>query len=89
MWAQIENGKRRHLERMGNIKKVQNHEYNVSEESREEMDVENPKSVTKAEIDYTLTNRPDIFTDLIDINQVNIGSNNNNISFISNSTELD
>ena len=28
---------------MGNINKVQNHEYNVSEENREEMDVENPK----------------------------------------------
>ena len=27
----------------GNIKKVQNHEYHVSEESREEMDLEKPK----------------------------------------------
>ena len=25
------------------IKKIQNHEYNVSEESKEEMDVEKPK----------------------------------------------
>ena len=28
---------------MGNIKKVQNHEYHVSEESRDKMDVEKPK----------------------------------------------
>ena len=34
---------RRHLCRMGNVKKVTNHEYHVPEESREEMDVEKPK----------------------------------------------
>ena len=31
--------KRRHLGRMGNIKKAQNHEYHVSEETRETMNV--------------------------------------------------
>ena len=35
--------KRRNLGRMGNIKKEQNHEYLVSEECREEMDVEKSK----------------------------------------------
>ena len=35
--------KGRHLGRMGNIKKVQNNEYHVPEENREEMDVEKPK----------------------------------------------
>ena len=37
MWARIEKRKRRHLGRMGNIKKLHNHEYHVPEESREEM----------------------------------------------------
>ena len=61
---------------MGNIKKVQNHEYHVPEESTEEMDVEieNPNGVAKAEIDYILTNRPDIVTDVTVINQVDIGN---------------
>ena len=35
--------KRRHLGEIGNIKKVENHEYQVSEECMEEMDVETPK----------------------------------------------
>ena len=39
-------------------RKVQNHEYHDSKESREEMDVENPETY------YTLTNRPDIFIDI-------------------------
>ena len=47
---------------MGNIKKVQDHEYHVPEESRQEMDVEKLNGVTKTEIDYILTNRPDIVT---------------------------
>ena len=38
------------------------------------MDVENPNGVTKTEIDYILTNRPDIVTDVTVINQGNIGS---------------
>ena len=33
-----------------------------------------PNGVTKTEIDYILTNRPDIVTDVTVINQVNIGS---------------
>ena len=32
-----------------------------------------PNGVTKTEIDYILTNRPDIVTDVTVINQVNIG----------------
>ena len=56
IWARIEKRKRRHLGRIGNIKKVQNHEYHVPEESREEMDMEKPNGVSKAEIDYILTN---------------------------------
>ena len=46
----IEKRKRRHLGRMGNIKKLQNHEYHVSEESREEMDVEKLNGVVKTVI---------------------------------------
>ena len=34
----------------------------------------NPNDVTKTKIDYILTNRPDIVTDVTVINQVNIGS---------------
>ena len=49
IWARIEKRKRRHLGRMGNIKKVKNNEYHVPEKSREEMDVamapeESPKT---------------------------------------------
>ena len=33
-----------------------------------------PNGLTKTEIDYILTNRPDIVTDVTVINQVNIGS---------------
>ena len=43
IWARIEKRKRRHLCTMGNIKKLQNHEYHVSEEKREEMDMKKPK----------------------------------------------
>ena len=57
---------------MWNIKKVTNHEYHVSEGSREEMDVEKHKQRIK--IDYNiLTNRPDVVTELTVINQVNDG----------------
>ena len=51
-----------------------NHEYHVPGESREEMDVENANGVTKTELDYILTNRPDIVTDVTVINQINIGT---------------
>ena len=37
IWARIEKRKMQHLGRMGNIKKVQHHEYHVSEESRKEI----------------------------------------------------
>ena len=73
-WARIEKRKRRHLGRMGNFKKGQTYEYHVPEESREDMNVKSPNGVTKNEIDYILTTRPDIVTDVIVINQVNIGS---------------
>ena len=42
-WALIETRKSRQFGRMGNIKKVQNREYYLSEESRQEMNMENPK----------------------------------------------
>ena len=38
-----------------------------------------PKGVTKAEIDYFLTNRPDVVTDVTVINKVNIGNNNRKV----------
>ena len=34
-----------------------------------------PNGVTNTEIDYILTNRPDIVTDITVVNQVNIGCN--------------
>ena len=43
MWARVEKRKRRHLGGMVNIRRVQNHEYNVPDESREGMDKENSK----------------------------------------------
>ena len=43
IWTRIEKRKKRHLGRMGYIKKVPNLEHHVSEESREEIDVEMPK----------------------------------------------
>ena len=59
---------------MGNIKNLQNHKYHVPEESRErKWTWKSPSGVTKAKIDYTLTNRPDIVTHVTVINQVNIG----------------
>ena len=62
---------RENLGRMGNIKKVKNHEYHVPEESKEEMDVEKPKRCNEDR--NWLTNRPGIVTDVTVINQVNIG----------------
>ncbi|MEG7522154.1 MAG: hypothetical protein M3H12_03525 [Chromatiales bacterium] len=47
IWARNEKRKKRRIGRMGNIKKVQNHECHVSEESRKEMDVEKPKRRNK------------------------------------------
>ena len=41
--ARIEKRKKRHLGRMGNVKKVQSHESHVPEESKEEMDIEKHK----------------------------------------------
>ena len=43
IWVRIEKQKMGYLGRVGNIKKVQNHKYHVSEESREKMDMERPK----------------------------------------------
>ena len=38
-----------------------------------------PNDVTKAEIDYILTNRWDVVTDVTVINQVNIGSDHRKV----------
>ena len=59
---------------MGNIKEFQDHEHTISEESREEMDMENPDGHTKNEIDYIMTDKPSIVTDMTVINRVNNGS---------------
>ena len=48
IWTRIEKRKRRHLGRMSIIKKVQNHEYHVPVESREEMDMEKPNQCNEA-----------------------------------------
>ena len=57
---------------MGNIKKLQNHE--SQKEAGRRWTWKSPTNVTKTEIDYILTNRPVIVTDVTLINQVNIGS---------------
>ena len=43
-------------------------------QSREETDVGNPIGASNIEIDYIVTNWPDILTDITVINQVNMGS---------------
>ena len=43
---------------LSNLKKVQNHEYHVPEESRRKWTLKSPNGVTMAEIDYILTNKP-------------------------------
>ena len=53
------------------IKKAQNDEYHVPEESREEMDVEKSKPVTKTEIEYILKTCL-IVSEITVINKVNI-----------------
>ena len=47
---------------MDNIMKAQNHKYHISDISKEEMNIKN--GVTKTEIDYIITNRLDIVTDV-------------------------
>ena len=61
---------------MGNIKTVENHEYQVSEESIEEMDVETPKLCGENRNWLsTLTNGHTV-TNVTVINQVNTGIHN-------------
>ena len=56
---------------MGNIKKVQILEYR---KAGRRWTWKSPNGVTKTEIDYMLTNRPNIVTEVTVINRVNIGS---------------
>ena len=57
---------------MGNVKIVQNHEYQKKAGRR--WTWKSPTGVTKTEIDYIITNRPDIVTYVTVIIQVNIGN---------------
>ena len=59
---------------MGNIKEFQDHEHTISEESREETDMGNPYGHTENEIDYIMTDKPSMVTDVTVINRINIGS---------------
>ena len=55
---ELKKRKRRHLGRMGNIKKVQNHEYIMfQKKAGMRWTWKNPNGVTKTEINYILTNR--------------------------------
>ena len=61
---------------MGNIKEFQDHEHTISEESSEEMDMSwrSPDGNTKNEIDYIMTDKLSLVTDVTVLNRVNIGS---------------
>ena len=59
---------------MGNIKEFQDHEHTISEVSREETDMENPYGHTENEVDYIMTDKPSMVTDVTVINRINIGS---------------
>ena len=75
IWSRIEKRERRRLGRMGNIKnKIMNTMFQKKVGRR--WTWKSPNCVTKAEIHYILTNRPDIVTDIKVVNQINIGSNN-------------
>ena len=66
--------KRRHSCRMGTIKEFQDHEQTISEESRRRWTWRSPDGNTKNEIDYIMTDKPSMVTDVTVINRVNIGS---------------
>ena len=59
---------------MGNIKEFQDHEHTIPEESGEEMEWRSPDGHTRNEIDYIMTDKPSMVTDVTIINRVNIGS---------------
>ena len=59
---------------MGNIKEFQDHEHTISEESGRRWIWGSPDGNTKKEIDYIMTDRPSMVTDVTVINRVNIGS---------------
>ena len=63
---------------MGNIKKKQNHELHVSEKKKQgrRLTWKSSNGVTKTEIEYILTNRPDTVTDVTIINHIYIGCDN-------------
>ena len=61
--AGTEKRKLRHLGRMGMLQNME-----------DEIDVENPNGVTKTDIYYILTNRPDIVIDVRVISHINIGN---------------
>ena len=67
---------------MVNMKKIQIHEYNVSEESREETDVANPKPGNEDR--YGLhSDKQAIVTDITIISQVDNGSDHTMVMSVS------
>ena len=59
---------------MGNIKEFKDHEHTISEESRERWTWRSPDGNTKNEVDYIMTDKPSMITDVTVLNRVNIGS---------------
>ena len=59
---------------MGNIKKVQKHEYHVSEQRREVMDVRKPKRGNEYRNCFCPNKQADIVADATIINHVKIGN---------------
>ncbi len=58
---------------MGNIKVFQDHEHTISEETGRRWTWRIPDGNTKNEIDYIMTDKPSMVTDVTVINRVNIG----------------
>ena len=59
---------------MGNIKSFQDHVHTISEEAGRRWTWRSPDGNTKNEIDYIMTDKPSMVTDVTVINRVNIGS---------------
>ena len=70
----LRNRMRRHLGRIGTMKKVKIVNTMFQKKAGRRWTWKIPNGATKTKIDYILTNRSDIVTDVTVISQVNIGS---------------
>ena len=80
LWPGPAKWKRGHSGRIRNIKEFQDHEHTISEENREEIDMEKPWRKHSKWIrlqGYIMTDKPSMVTDVTTITRVNIGSDQN------------